>query len=324
MSRIIVRAAGSSEQKAALELLFAEADNPQEETEATITLVRRGELSLNELLLAELAGRLVGAGLLTEQPGRVGFVWPPGVPVSQPERSRIQEAILAAIGRRMDELKLCLGQVLLDPGDSAARELFERNGFPHLTDLHYMVCSAKSSPTLETPTRFETETFDAETNAERFARVLERTYAHTLDCPELDGLRTPQEALAAHRATGRFDPDFWWLFHRGQTDAGLLLLNEHPQNGIWEIAYLGVVPEARGQGLGRQMVHIALATALRKKQSLVLAVDARNHVAIKIYKECGFLDLTVHSVHLRQAAGAVPIPQSTDYAQPPETRERKS
>ena len=323
MTRVTVRPVEASEAPAALELLFSEADNPRESVEETRAAVGRGEISLAGLLLAEIAGRPVGAGLWTEQPGRVGFVWPPGVPADPPERSAIQEAILAEIARRLDELNLCFGQVLVDPKDSAMRAALERSGFLHLTDLHYLLHPAGPGSLPEPMPRFESETYDP-ANAQRFARVLERTYVGTFDCPELDGLRTAEEALAGHQATGRFDPAFWRLYrHEGQ-DAGLLLVNEHPERDLREIVYLGVVPEARGQGLGEHMVKAALCEANQDRRPLVLAVDARNHVARRIYERAGFLELTVQSVHLRQAAPRRPVLQFTDYAHPPEAGKRNS
>jgi ribosomal protein S18 acetylase RimI-like enzyme len=202
----------------------------------------------------------------------------------------------------------------------ANRELLDRNGFPHLTDLHYMLRPADSAPPAELPSHYQTETYNAATNSEQFAQVLERTYIQTLDCPELEGLRSPREALAGHQATGRFDPNRWWLFRHQQQGAGLLLVNEHPDRELWEIVYVGVVPETRGQGLGQHMVQLAVGEAQREQRSIVLAVDTRNHVARRIYHRCGFLDLTLQSVHLRKAAS----PQFTNYAQGTGTGKRNS
>lgn len=316
MALITVRPAAMSERIAALQLLWSATEDPDARTQETLEVAERGEVSLSELLVAEVAGRLVGAGLLTVQPGRVGFVSPPGVPWSEPFREEIQKAILANIARRLDELDLCIGQVILDPNDLAMRAVLAQSGFPHLTDLHYMVSPADFAPIIELPPGVETESFDPKIHSERFAQALKQTYIGTLDCPELDGIRSAQESLAAHRGTGQFNPKRWWLYRYRNRDAGVLLLNAHPDRELLEIVYLGVVPEARGNGLGRIMVAKALEEANRAKESLVLAVDQRNVPARTIYQQAGFLDVTVQSVHLRQARANAPIPQSTDYAQP--------
>jgi ribosomal protein S18 acetylase RimI-like enzyme len=323
MPLITVRPAEAFEQIVALELLWSEADNSQTRAQESLKAAERGEVSLRELVVAEMDGRLVGAGLLTAQSGRIGFVWPPGVPRGEAFRAEIQHAILTTMARRLDELELCIGQVILDPKELAMRAVLAQSGFPHLTDLHYMVCPAEFAPASELPSDIETETFSA-TNSERFAQVLDRTYIGTLDCPELDGVRSAQDAIAAHQGTGKFDPNRWWLYRHQNRDAGVLFLNEHPERELLEIVYLGVVPEARGKGLGQLMVERALAEAHRAKQSLVLAVDTRNLPARQIYQKAGFLDVTVQSVHLRQARANARVPQSTDYAQPQAKGERNS
>ncbi len=326
MTVVKVRPATPAEHEAALRLVFAEtgANDPAERTEETLTAARRGEFSLAGLLLAEQNGRPAGAGLFAEQPGRVAFVWPPGVAPGVPAETEIQEAILAAIRGRLKDRGVALGQAIFEPDDLEHRRMFAQNGFPHLTDLHYMLCPVDAAVPERATQTFETETFDPAANFQRFAQVLKRTYIDTLDCPEIDGLRTAADALAAHQATGQFDPERWRLIRQRGRDAGLLLVNLHPERDLLEIVYLGVVPEARGRGLGKAIVHSAVAEARRERRPIVLAVDTRNHVAERIYRRWGFLDLTVQSVHVWRASVDGPVPQSTDYAQPPAIGKRKS
>jgi mycothiol synthase len=52
---------------------------------------------------------------------------------------------------------------------------------------------------------------------------------------------------------------------------------------------MGVVPEARGRGWGRQIVRHAQTLALRAKvERIVLAVDAANEPAMRMYRSAGF------------------------------------
>jgi ribosomal protein S18 acetylase RimI-like enzyme len=67
------------------------------------------------------------------------------------------------------------------------------------------------------------------------------------------------------------------------------LLADHPDDDQWELVYLGVAPESRGQGLGMALARKALAMARRAgRRQLVLAVDAANAPAIEIYRRAGF------------------------------------
>jgi ribosomal protein S18 acetylase RimI-like enzyme len=81
---------------------------------------------------------------------------------------------------------------------------------------------------------------------------------------------------------------------------GVLLLAEHPERDTWEVAYLGVVPEARRRGLGRAILHEGLALAKSSKRGTIeIAVDAGNSPAVGLYRVLGFTDVCRFAVHLR-------------------------
>jgi ribosomal protein S18 acetylase RimI-like enzyme len=80
----------------------------------------------------------------------------------------------------------------------------------------------------------------------------------------------------------------------------LLLMTEHLDQRMWEVVYLGLVPEARGRGYGRGM----LREGLRRAQAaggfeVFLAVDKANHFAIKLYESLDFAAVGVQAVHMR-------------------------
>ncbi len=124
----------------------------------------------------------------------------------------------------------------------------------------------------------------------RFARLIEGTFEQTLDCPVLNGLRDSSQVLDGFldgrrlRGIGKL----WEVLEfRGEL-AGCLLLQPHDQ-GILELSYLGLLPQARGNGLGKQLVQRAIAQAVnRQTQALVAAVDEQNWPAIDLYSQFGF------------------------------------
>jgi GNAT superfamily N-acetyltransferase len=146
----------------------------------------------------------------------------------------------------------------------------------------------------------ETIVFDPRTNADRFARILEQTYSGSLDCPAINGVRTGSEALEGHRNSGVFDASRWKIYRDGGIDAGVLLLNDHPEQNSWEVVYVGVVPEARGRGLGKSMLLSGLSEARDSgRASVLLAVDRRNKYARRVYSELGFVELGLRAVYVR-------------------------
>ena len=105
-------------------------------------------------------------------------------------------------------------------------------------------------------------TFDLAQEAE-FYELLQSTYKSSLDMPELEGMRSLDDIMAGHRATGQFMPEMWQLGQvPGEAEAAaVLLLAEIPQRDAWEIVYLGLTPAARGRGLGRAVLAHALQLA---------------------------------------------------------------
>lgn len=304
MPAISVTAARPNERAEALSLLFARhpASQRAARVEDALAAARHGELSLDGLLAARRNGALVGTvlGVLPARPGGTAFVWPPVVSEEGPPPNAVVDALLQEMGRRIDASGAALGQVLLEPDDPADRSALVRNGFVHLADLLYLQRRLDQPLPDAAADLFEKVRFDPSSNAERFARVLERTYLGTLDCPTLAGKRSGEDALECHRQTGVFDRQRWTLYRAAGEDIGVLLLADHPDEDAWEIVYVGVVPEARGHGNGRELVLDALHQARDAGHSrLLLAVDARNHFARRVYEQLQFEELTVRSAFVR-------------------------
>jgi ribosomal protein S18 acetylase RimI-like enzyme len=140
----------------------------------------------------------------------------------------------------------------------------------------------------------------AQDGRDRLAQLVEATYADTLDCPMLNGLRGMEDVLAGYETTGVFDPRRWLIVRHQDCDVGCLLLADHPQHDNWELVYMGLVPSARGNGWGRAIVrHAQWLTGQAGRQRLVLAVDAANHPAVAMYTCEGFRAFGRRRVYLK-------------------------
>ena len=103
------------------------------------------------------------------------------------------------------------------------------------------------------------------------ADLVERTYVNTLDVPSLDDVREIDDVLHGYEQTGVFSADRWFFIRNCDEDAGCLLLNDHPEAKQWELVYMGIVPESRGNGWGSQATRFALQLA---KGGRARAVDS--------------------------------------------------
>ncbi|WP_166821790.1 GNAT family N-acetyltransferase [Thalassoroseus pseudoceratinae] len=264
-----------------------------------------GDVPLDGLLWASVHGRPVGAAFFSRHRGSMAFVWQPIVDQSRllipsdPSVGEIKISLLHAIGDRLSGEEIHIGQMLTPPNETE-RELYRTGGFPWVTDLHYLLHTLETT-TENQPPDWERISYEPGNTGQTqlFASVLERTWEQTQDCPELNGLRTGLQALDGHREGVQDDELAWSLFTHRERPIGLCLVNPREGN-LSEIVYVGVVPEARGNGYGRAMVSDALRTAREQQhRGVVLAVDSRNEVARRIYRDLGFSEVDRLSVYLR-------------------------
>ena len=80
------------------------------------------------------------------------------------------------------------------------------------------------------------------------------------------------------------------------------MMNEHPDQDAIELVYFGILPEFRGQGLGREVLTDGVhAASLTGRSVLYLAVDCGNIYANALYSELGFVELARRRVMLRRS-----------------------
>jgi ribosomal protein S18 acetylase RimI-like enzyme len=181
-----------------------------------------------------------------------------------------------------------LAQALLpDAAETPARRLLA-GGYQLAADLLYLVCDAEEFPDHLSPLPFTLEAVEPDRPA-RLEPLIRATYAGTLDCPQVDGVREPADVLASYRAAAAFDPRLWLIARDGGQDVGCLLLGDHPQDSQMEIVYLGLIPAVRGRGWGLELTrHAQWLARAASRERMVLAVDAQNSPALGMYATCGF------------------------------------
>jgi ribosomal protein S18 acetylase RimI-like enzyme len=292
--------ARDEERAAALALLFR--DLPRRERRRRVAnalqLVESGELDPAGIFVLREGEHLDGVMVCLPVPGASALVWPPRMAGEGPDSSR--ENLLVQHGLRwLRHRGVKLAQCLLTPEEVGLVGPLERNGFEHVTHLWYLERRLGGDVPAVSPARQLDFRPYGPDSADAFHEVLLRTYEDSLDCPEVTGLRTVAEIIAGHRAQGQLVPDGWVLAYAAGRPVGVLLLVALPGGTTWELAYVGVVPEARGQGHGREILAHALRTAHGNGASAVtLSVDARNAPARRLYARLGFSSLECREVYI--------------------------
>lgn len=266
----------------------------------------RGKVDLSGIWIAQRGarGRVVGAILAQRLAGRAAALWPPEV---RPIRGR--DAIASKLVRGvLDALRAegtAVIQAVLDQSADPRNDRdLTQGGLPYVTDLIFMKRDVAALWTLggrSDEPRLHWRGID-ETGEDLFRQTLGATYPGSLDMPELEGVRTLDDVMAGHRAAGRFVPKLWRLGTLAdQADpSAILILSPILDRRVWEVVYLGLVPEARGRGLGAETLSHARDLALKdgRVDAIDLAADARNAPALKLYEAAGFTPRDRRRVHL--------------------------
>jgi mycothiol synthase len=245
-------------------------------------------------------GRIVATLMTQGLNGRAAAIW---APEARPSWRR-GEIAAELVHQALDDFKargFAIAQAVLDESATLRNAAdLERGGMPRVTELLYLHRDT-ALPLIppQTEHRFEWHGLD-EVDEHEFQRVVQATYVGSLDMPELDGARSIDDALAGHQGTGRFLPERWRLGrvpdHPEQ--AAVLMISAVPDRDAWEVVYLGLTPEARGRGMGPQVIAHALDLARPHAKTLELAVDVRNRPAVKLYSATGFIPHDRRAVHL--------------------------
>jgi len=239
---------------------------------------------------------LEGVAWIQEIAGKTAVIWTP------PLEADIGESLLRAAADYVDARGIPLAQMVVGEHDGYSAELHRRCGFPRFAELLYLFAeiSTVSAPADAKPHGELQFIAHAGDDPQRLSRLLERTYINTLDCPGLDGIRSMDDVLEGYRAQGRYLPANWYFVVRNGADVGALILAEHPGFGNWELVYMGVIPEARGQKIGEKITRFALdAAAHSGAERLVLAVDSANAPALATYRRVGFKEWDRRIVYAR-------------------------
>ncbi len=249
------------------------------------------------------------AVLAIPSPGKTALMFA-SRPAGFGRATKISRTIDFACDALADE-GIIIAQALLEARERAERKTYEQSGFAHLANLHYLQRSLDDrDESIRTtwPAGATVETYSSANHAD-FVSALEISYEGTMDCPALTGLRSPEDILTGHRATGEFDPRLWMLLRLNGRAIGVLLLNANAAQGTIELVYIGLAPEARRRGLARLLLHHGLrAVARRVEKSMTLAVDERNLPAVRLYQSEGLRRLLRRVAMFRALGSAFVTP----------------
>jgi ribosomal protein S18 acetylase RimI-like enzyme len=274
---------------AAFHLLFRRAADVERESRVAnaLALLDRAELTPEGIFVLREAGAVVGALTCVPLPGATALFWPPEC-ADGPEQTAREDRLVRHAADWLRGRGVKLAQALFAPDVSLGTDTLGRNGFVHLTHLWYLRHTFDLPPhALHTPVSLDFVTISEDPDL--FTKTMSRSYDNTLDCPEINDVRTMNEVLDGHRSQGVHDPGRWWLAIFAGQPVGVALATLTPETGEWDVTYVGIVPEARRRGFGREiMLKVLCEARAADAPGVTLSVDGRNHPAQSLYRTLGF------------------------------------
>jgi mycothiol synthase len=190
-------------------------------------------------------------------------------------------------------------QAVIDVSDQSTAEIIQRCGFQLLTHVQHLYLDLSSTRAssddlirgvcdTEVPHGFHWLPASHFAKS-RLEKLVAATFDGTLDCPALNELRDPNQVLEGMLDGREFRRlTTWEVLAHGRDLLGCVFLSKHPA-GVAELAYMGLIPAARGQRLGRLLIARAIERSRTlNSNALIVAVDESNLPALKLYVTFGF------------------------------------
>jgi ribosomal protein S18 acetylase RimI-like enzyme len=284
---LYVAPARSDEERRAAARLLCLHDSDDTRKQTCRRLLERGPR--DGWFLAWCAGQPVGSVLADYLAGRAGALWAPRVALGDmPSRRSAADLLLSKAIDYLRSRDASIVQAQLEAHSGEPAQVLRAGGFEPFCELMYLSSEAQDFSTAPPAARLRFEPYSRANHA-RLVRVVEETYRDTFDCPRLNGLRDVEDVLEGYKAIGQFDASRWFIVRHEARDVGCLLLTAYHEPPFWELVYQGIVPWARGRGLGADVTrHAQWLAGQAGVEQLVLAVDAANDPALAVYAAAGF------------------------------------
>lgn len=249
-------------------------------------------------LVVEVDNRISGAAIASALPGGSGVL----IGLRVERDMTLASVLFDRVAEYLQALDVTFVQGTCDP-DCPIPE-FAAIGFEHLADLTYL---STETSALAQITEAKLTFADSNLTPEpELVALLEQTYQGSLDCPSMSGYRSAAESLASYRASAFDDPSAWQVASLDGRPVGCVFTLPFAESQTLELTYMGIIPEARGQGLGRELVAKVVDMATnRELETISLGVDQQNLPAQQIYSTLGFKPFFGESVWGRRIVTSV-------------------
>lgn len=208
-------------------------------------------------------------------------------PLSKSDIKNISKLIREGV-QLLNHHETTIAQTIMRVGSTLLKQAFKSAGFSTLANLMYMECTRLKELDSRNIDQLTFVSMD-QRDDNILGSIMLQTYDGSLDCPKIHGLRSVQDIIDGHRKTEHYNAQLWSIAELDGRPVGVLLLNPTTEPRCIELAYLGVAPWARNEGIARAIMNHCVAEGKKFGFSkITLAVDADNFPAVGLYKKWNF------------------------------------
>ncbi|UYO76053.1 GNAT family N-acetyltransferase [Halomonas qinghailakensis] len=232
------------------------------------------------LWIATQAGHIEAAAWVQPLANQMAQLWLPR------QHNSSVDALLKALQGWVNEQPIALCHVALSDDAASWETRLVTHGMRALATLEHLVWQCQ---TVQSPANLLILSPFAELTPAQQRALVEKVSEGSLDCPELREVLTIDALLAGFYDQAPNAPDNWYqLKHQGET-IGVLLLASNPVTQRWSLQLMGLLPDWRGGGMGKEIIQQAQALASKAEaRDITLTVDTQNVPAKRVYAQAGF------------------------------------
>ncbi|WP_083007772.1 GNAT family N-acetyltransferase [Halomonas sp. GT] len=232
------------------------------------------------LWIATQAGHIEAAAWVQPLANQMAQLWLPR------QHNSAANKLLKALQGWVNEQPIALCHVALSDDVANWETMLVTHGMQALATLEHLVWQCQ---TVHLPANLLMLSPFAELTPTQQQALVMKVSEGSLDCPALREALTIDALLAGFYDQAPHAPEHWYqVWHQGEI-VGVLLLAPNPVTQHWSLQLMGLLPEWRGEGLGKAIVQQAQALANKAGASdFTLTVDAQNIPAKRVYAQAGF------------------------------------
>jgi len=248
-------------------------------------------------LQAKRQSHTVGLAWGQQLPGRMSQIR--NVILAQTETSQTAQQLISTLDEQFGNERVSLSMMALEESPTIASQWLETSGYESLCHVKTL-CQPLPTANPVTPSSLEFIS-GAENQRAELASIIKATYRQSLDCPKLQQLRSIDDTLDGYQQQGLIPTNGWSFVHHDKALVGCLLMTAFPGESYWELTYLGLVPKARGQGWGTQILQQACSRAAESgADMLITTVDQANQPALAMYEQLGFMTVDQNEIYAKR------------------------